>query len=82
MMNEKSGVVSLSYFSCTLGEAAVLKSGNPTNFKTINDLIDLQAERHPKRYAVGFPTPKDGHQEWGSELFSMFRISITSNLSI
>jgi thioester reductase-like protein len=44
-----------NYFTCTLGQAAVLRIQQP--HKTVNDLLEAQAQAHPNRPAVGFPGP-------------------------
>ncbi|KAL2062517.1 hypothetical protein VTL71DRAFT_6783 [Oculimacula yallundae] len=45
---------SMNYFTCTLGEATQLRKSS-SEFKTVNRLIRLQAERHPNLPAVAFP---------------------------
>ena len=66
--------VNLNYFVCTLGEAAEINTQNPRSWRTVNDFIDHQAEKFPKRPAVGFPisshaTKKDSG--WGFVVYSM-----------
>ena len=68
-------VVDVNYFVCTLGQAAVFNAEKPHAFRTVNELIDLQAQRHPSRPAVGFPIPpkdknKDQDQEWEHAIYS------------
>ncbi|KZF19112.1 acetyl-CoA synthetase-like protein [Xylona heveae TC161] len=46
-----------NYFTCTLGQAALVNAANSTEFSTINELIDAYAEKFPLRPAVGFPVP-------------------------
>lgn len=58
-----------NYFTCTLGEAAELNSKNPSEFKTMNNLIDIQAKRVPNNCAVAFPVPRKD-REWGCDIFS------------
>ncbi|KAI0025788.1 hypothetical protein F4780DRAFT_789299 [Xylariomycetidae sp. FL0641] len=48
---------SLNYFTCTLGEAAVLRregSQHRDSFRTVIELIDEQSRKLPKLLAVGF----------------------------
>lgn len=67
--NSKTGNVEnmtethLNYFTCTLGEAAKWNEIHPHSFKTINHLIDVQADELRQRPAVNFPggcTGEDG----------------------
>lgn len=61
----------LNYFICTLGQAAAINETDPHAFHTINDFIDLQANRFPHSPAVGFPAPKaESENEWCSTIFS------------
>ena len=64
----------LSYFTCTLGQAAAINAQNPHGFKTVNDFIDRQARVIPQNPAVGFPIPpttnNDG-TDWQYKVFSM-----------
>lgn len=43
----------LNYFTCTLGEAK--ESNCPSEFDTVNTLLELQARQHPGLPAVAFP---------------------------
>ena len=43
----------LNYFTSTLGEAK--ESSCPSEFDTVNTLLELQARRHPDLPAVAFP---------------------------
>ncbi|TVY87444.1 Adenylate-forming reductase [Lachnellula willkommii] len=61
---------SLTYFTCTLGQAAVTKNLASSNAKTINDFLKSQAQLYPKLPAVGFPVPVPNEREWGSQVFS------------
>jgi acyl-CoA synthetase (AMP-forming)/AMP-acid ligase II len=45
----------LTYFTCTLGQAAVWNKEHPHAFETVNRLIDEQAEKFPDTPAVNFP---------------------------
>ena len=64
----------LNYFVCTLGQAAELNAKNPHDFKTVNDLLALQAHDHPDEPAVGFPLPTTGRNDlqWDYEVLSTF----------
>ncbi|KAL3421850.1 putative male sterility protein [Phlyctema vagabunda] len=57
-----------SYFTCTLGEAAILDGAKVRSHATINDFLDYQAETIPLQPAVVFPVPGDDGQEWSHEL--------------
>lgn len=53
----------LTYFTCTLGEAAKWNEAHPHAFETVNHLIDAQADDLRQRPAVNFPggcTGEDG----------------------
>lgn len=65
----KNDVSMANYFTCTLGEATEMNSKKPSKFKTMNDLIDLQAKRVPNNWAVAFPVPKTD-RKWGHDIFS------------
>lgn len=45
----------LSYFTCTLGQAAKWNEQHPHPFQTVNHLIDAQANELRQRPAVNFP---------------------------
>ena len=48
----------LTYFTCTLGEAAQWKASSPNrrqSFKTVLDMIEQQANEIPELPALGFP---------------------------
>lgn len=66
---------SLNYFICTLGQAASINGISPHKFKTINEFIDVQAERVPGLPAVAFPIPQDKDQIWSSVVLSKLLIS-------
>ncbi len=51
------GEASLNYFTCTLGQAAELQGGIPRDFTTVTEFIDIQAQVHRDKPAVGFPLP-------------------------
>jgi len=59
-----------TYFTCTLGEAAVLKATNSIKHTTVNELVDHQAIQSPDSPAVAFPLPSGEGQEWDSEVYS------------
>ncbi|TVY30049.1 Adenylate-forming reductase [Lachnellula hyalina] len=61
---------SLTYFTCTLGQAAATKNVASSNAKTINDFLESQAQLYPRLPAVGFPVPVPNKGEWSSEVFS------------
>lgn len=66
-------LVDVNYFVCTLGQAAALNAEKPHSYKTVNDLIDLQARQNPIRPAVGFPKPpriKDTDTKWNYTVHS------------
>lgn len=77
----KEEVVHTNYFSCTLGEAASIKEKHPTDFRTVGNLIELQALNHPEEYAVGFPDPNTAGEEWGSNLYSKKACMLFTNFS-
>lgn len=56
----------LNYFVCTLGEAAQYKEYEG---KTVNDILDHQAQTHPFRLAVGFPIPNPEKRHWDSVIY-------------
>lgn len=59
----------LNYFTCTLAEAANIKTRQPVEYTTINEFIDVQAQRFPERPAVAFAVPNDAGKPWGCEIF-------------
>ncbi|TVY36248.1 Adenylate-forming reductase [Lachnellula occidentalis] len=61
---------SLTYFTCTLGQAAATKNLASSNAKTITDFLDSQAQLYPKLPAVAFPAPVPSEGKWSSEVFS------------
>lgn len=62
---------SLNYFTCTLGEAAELMGNIPRDFETITEFIDVQAQIHRDKPAVGFPFPASENNETrGYNLYS------------
>ena len=63
-----------NYFTCTLGEAAEIKANQPSEFKTVETLIDLQACRNPNLPAVAFATPVET-STWKHEVFSSFSLN-------
>lgn len=66
-------LVDVNYFVCTLGQAAALNAEKPHSYKTVNDLIDLQARQNPICPAVGFPKPprvKDTDTKWDYTIYS------------
>ena len=70
MANEKD----LTYFTCTLGQAASLNASRPPGFDTVNQLIDKQAYEHGDKSALGFPTyskGRSGGEDWGYRIFSI-----------
>lgn len=78
MSPRDSGFTPVTYFSCTLGEAQQLNGGK-VHFKSVIDLIDVQARRKPEEFAVGFPLPRDGNTKWTSQLFSKSLVLHYSN---
>ena len=54
---ETGTITSSTYFTCTLGQAAEINARHPHVFKTVNDLLDYQAEHSPDLPAVAFPLP-------------------------
>lgn len=71
-MNLEAEGSSLNYFACTLGQAAEQSLCNLSDFETINDFINHQAEKFPDFYAVGFPIPSPNSNDWAYELLSKF----------
>ncbi|KAL9587944.1 MAG: hypothetical protein Q9203_003237, partial [Teloschistes exilis] len=63
---------SISYFTCTLGQAIQVNRNEPAPYKTITGFLDYQAQTAPDRPAVGFPDPHgevlDGESggKWGN----------------
>jgi hypothetical protein len=58
-----------NYFVCTLGEAAEENKKHPHDFKTINELLDVQAQFEHQFPVIGFPMlDKDG--SLNAQLFS------------
>jgi hypothetical protein len=53
----------LNYFTCTLGQAAELNGIFPRDFATVTELIDIQAQVHRDKPAVGFPFPASENSE-------------------
>lgn len=69
--NTKLGTMAeeqLTYFTCTLGEAAKWNENHPHPFETVNRLIDEQARELRQRPAVNFPG--GCHDEEGREMKS------------
>lgn len=66
---EKDDVQTLNYFTCTLGQAAVIIDQKPHDFHSINEFIEQQAKHIPHLAAVGFPVPRK-EEEWGAHIFS------------
>jgi hypothetical protein len=63
----------LTYFTCTLGQAAEQNKGRPRDFETVTEFIDLQARIHPDNPAVGFPIPAyDDSENWSYNVFCEF----------
>jgi hypothetical protein len=66
---------SLNYFTCTLGEAAELMGNIPRDFETITEFIDVQAQIHRDKPAVGFPFPASENNETrGYNLYCKFAV--------
>lgn len=72
----KNAVSMANYFTCTLGEAAEINSRKPSEFKTMNDLIDIQAKRVPNNWAVAFPVPRKD-RKWGHDNFSRLFLRVS-----
>ena len=66
--------VSITYFTCTLGQAATTLGRSSSNAKTIGTFLTLQAQVQPKVPAVGFPVPSEG--QWSYNLFCMLLSSM------
>jgi hypothetical protein len=63
----------LTYFTCTLGQAAEQNRDRPRDFATVAEFIDVQARVHPDRPAIGFPiTSSDPSYDWGYNVFCKF----------
>ena len=45
----------ITYFTCTLGQAALINQKAPHDFSNINEFIDRQARLYPDHLAVGSP---------------------------
>jgi acyl-coenzyme A synthetase/AMP-(fatty) acid ligase len=52
-----------NYFVCTLGQASALSS-KAKQYRTINEFLDFQAQRHSLLPAVGFPVPQKDQELW------------------
>ena len=71
--HQAAGEPDLNYFVCTLGQADVINANKFRPWKTLNELLDHQAEQHFDRPAVGFALPPDGidkDTEWGFVAYS------------
>ena len=63
----------LTYFVCTLGQAASINQKNPHSFHTVDEFLDAQAQAVPGNPAVGFPivSGQQKHEvEWIHQVFS------------
>ncbi|KAN0112508.1 acetyl-CoA synthetase-like protein [Hyaloscypha variabilis] len=61
----------LTYFTCTLGQAAEQNKDLPRDFETVTQFIDRQARVHPDNPAVAFPLPaSEKKEEWGCNVLS------------
>lgn len=64
---------SLTYFTCTLGQAAEQNKIKSRDVETVTQFIDLQARVHPTSPAVGFPVPASKNDEkWDCNVFCGF----------
>jgi lipopolysaccharide biosynthesis glycosyltransferase len=69
-----------NYFTCTLGQAALISAESPHNRKTILDIIHQQASLSPDALAVGFAVPATGGDEaWKSLTLSVLPLFININ---
>jgi hypothetical protein len=60
----------LTYFTCTLGQAAEQNRDRPHGFATVTEFIDTQALAHLDKPAVGFPIPtSDVTKDWDYNVF-------------
>ena len=59
----------ITYFTCSLGQAATNDNLTASNSKTVNDFLKFQAQLYPKSPAVGFPVPAPDDGDWNSEIF-------------
>jgi hypothetical protein len=65
----------LTYFTCTLGQAAEQNKDLPRDFETVTQFIDRQARGHPDDPAIAFPLPASGKkEEWGCNVLCEFCI--------
>jgi hypothetical protein len=65
----------LTYFTCTLGQAAEQNKDLPRDFETVTQFIDRQARVHPDKPAVAFPLPaSEKKEEWGCNVLCEFCI--------
>lgn len=61
-----------NYFTCTLGQAALINAKSPHNCKTILDLVDKHARSSASAPAVGFSVPAKGNDDaWGCATISI-----------
>jgi hypothetical protein len=62
-----------NYFTCTLGQAALINAKSPPNRNTILDILDRQAHVCPDSPAVGFSVPAErgAGQSWEALTLSM-----------
>jgi acyl-CoA synthetase (AMP-forming)/AMP-acid ligase II len=63
----------LTYFTCTLGQAAEWNTEHPHSYETVNRLIDEQAENSPKTTAVNFPHIDRGRNDHQAKSGFTFR---------
>jgi acyl-CoA synthetase (AMP-forming)/AMP-acid ligase II len=63
----------LTYFTCTLGQAAGWNKTQPHSYWTVNHLIDKQALKLPGTLAVNFPNVNREHTDQQEESHFTFR---------
>jgi len=54
----------ITYFTCTLGQAAITNNVASSNAKTINEFLKSQAQLCTKIPAAGFPVPVPNEAQW------------------
>ena len=71
-MTPIAGHAEPNYFTCTLGQAALVNGRSPQSAATINDIIDEHARTNPEAKAVGFPVIGQSPEDpWDSRVLSM-----------
>ena len=70
VMAKPNSKFTTNYFVCTLGEATELKKDESTQYTTVSDLIDQQANTNSDLPAVAFPLTGSDPSLWESQIYS------------